>query len=129
MNSSNSDQTNFPSANTATTDIGSQPPLSGQRAGASTSPVREAIGKGREAARGALSEAKERVGRVVLDQKGGAGDRGGGYRSAVRESARSLEQDDPNVAHFARQAADRIESVADYLRASDFNRIRQDAEG
>lgn len=110
-------------------DIGSQQPLPNQRSGETTGTVREALGKGRQAARGALSDAKERVGRVVLDQKGMAADRVGGYSSAVRETARSLEQEDPNVAHFARQAADRIESVADYLRESDFNRIRQDAEG
>ncbi|HEY8993943.1 MAG TPA: hypothetical protein VIM71_04735, partial [Lacunisphaera sp.] len=73
--------------------------------------------------------AKDAMGRVVLDQKDAAADRVGGYSSAVRESARSLEQEDPNVAHFANQAADRIEQAADYIRNADFASLRRDAEG
>jgi hypothetical protein len=129
MNPTNSDPTNFSSASQASADIGSRPSVTGQQGGETTTPVREAINKGRRTAKVALSEAKDTVGRVVLDQKGMAADRVGNYSSAVRESARALEQDDPNVAHFANQAADRIEAVADYIRDSDFSRLRQDAEG
>jgi hypothetical protein len=129
MNPSHSDPTNFSSASPASADIGNRQSASDQQTGEGTTPVREAINKGRRTARVALSEAKDTVGRVVLDQKGRAADRVGNYSSAVRESARALEQDDPNVAHFANQAADRIEAVADYIRDSDFSRLREDAEG
>jgi hypothetical protein len=117
-----------PSSSTA--DTGVRPPTAGAKTSEQpSSAASEAAGKIRQRAKNVLTGAKDTIGRVVLDQKDAAADRVGGYSSAIHESARALEQDDPNVAHFANQAADRIEEAADYIRNSDFARLRQDAEG
>lgn len=82
----------------------------------------------KEAANQTARQAKERTAQVVGERREQAADRIGGYSSAVRESARSLEEQDPNIAWFANQAADRIQGLADYVRSRDFNGLRADAE-
>src|SRR5690606_21761859 len=54
-------------------------------------------------------------------------DRVGSYSSAIHESARSLEEQDPNIAWLTHRAAEGLESVANYVRDRDFSGLREDA--
>jgi len=81
-----------------------------------------------ETAQQAAQQAKDRAAQAVGEKRDEVADRIGGYSSAVRESARSLEDQDPNIAWFTSQAADRLQGVADYVRNRDFNDLRRDAE-
>lgn len=74
------------------------------------------------------ARAKESAQRAVSSKREEAASRIGGYSSAIHESARSLEEQDPNIAWFTHQAADRLERVADYVRNRDFAGLRADAE-
>ena len=71
---------------------------------------------------------KQQAGEAAEQKKREAADRLRGYSSAVHESAQSFEQEDPNIAHFTHQAADKLQGVADYVRDSDFTSLKTDAE-
>lgn len=75
----------------------------------------------------ALDQAKEKISSAAGQGKDAAAGKIGGYSDRLRATARSAEQEDPNIAHFANTAADRLQQAADYVRDSDFSRIRQDA--
>ena len=72
---------------------------------------------------------REHAEKVITEKRETAAGKIGGYGSAMHESARTLEEKDPNIAHFAHRAADRLEGFADYVRSRDFNGLRADAEG
>ena len=46
----------------------------------------------------------------------------------IHESARNLEPQDPNIAWATHRVADRVEGLAEYLRNSDLQDLRTDAE-
>jgi len=97
---------------------------------ASGTGFRDAADKARQAAGKVATQAKDKVAEVAEEQKGAAADKLGSYSSRLRDTARTAEeQQDPNIAYFADKAADRLESVADYVRTADLSRIKQDAEG
>jgi hypothetical protein len=73
------------------------------------------------------SKVKDSAERLVSDKKETAANRVGAYSSAIHESARSLEQEDPNIAWLTHRAADRLDSVASYIRTRDFRGLRDDA--
>jgi hypothetical protein len=83
--------------------------------------------KAKRAAGRAVDQAKEKVSQATDSGKEAAAGKIGGYSDRLRETARSAEQEDPNIAHFANSAADRLQQVADYVRTADLSRIRQDA--
>lgn len=72
--------------------------------------------------------AKEQAERVVTEKKDTAAERIGGYSSAIHDTARSLEEKDPNIAWFTHRAADRLQNIADYVREHRFSDLRHDAE-
>jgi hypothetical protein len=76
----------------------------------------------------AAARAKHQAEHYVAEQRETAAGRIRGYSSALHESARSFEEQDPNIAHFAHMAADRVQQVADYVRNCDLHDLRQDAE-
>ncbi len=90
--------------------------------------VREMTGDAKRAAGNALGQAKERAAHMAQEKKQSAAAHIGRYGTALRDSARSVEGEDPNVAYFANRAAERIEQVADYVRATDLTGLRRDAE-
>lgn len=90
--------------------------------------ARDATAKIKSAAGETATRARAEVGRVAQDKKDRTAERVGSYGSALHESAKSLEENDPNIAWLAHRAADRLQSVADYVRESDFGRLRSDAE-
>ena len=121
MNSSAPFDPTNPSATAA------RPPGDATRATA-TSAVKETVEKVRQATHNTAGKAKDKVAEMAGEGKTAAADRMTGYSDQLREAARSMESgQDPNIAHFATQAADRLEKVADYLRDADFSRLRDDA--
>lgn len=90
--------------------------------------AREAAAKVGAAARQTVSEATDTAAHYASEQKTAAAERVQAYGSAIHESAKSLEQQDPNIAWFAHQAAERLEGVAGYVRDADFGRMKADAE-
>ncbi len=90
------------------------------RMGTTTEKIRRTAGQ-------AADRAKQKVAQVADEQKDAAADKIGGYGSRLRDTARSAEAEDPNIAHFANEAADRLESVANYVRDADITRLKEDA--
>lgn len=91
------------------------------------STAKEATAKVGSAASEAATRVKETAERVATEKKDTVADRVGSYGSAIRESARSLEEQDPNIAWLTHRAAERLESVANYVRDRDFTGLRDDA--
>jgi len=83
----------------------------------------------RRAASDLGARAKEQATHLATEQKDTAAEKIGGYSSRLRATARSAESEDPNIAHFADQAADRLESWANYVRETDLDQIKQDVAG
>jgi hypothetical protein len=83
--------------------------------------------KVRRTASPAIDQTKEKVSAAANRGKEAIADRLSGYGEHLRNTARSAEEEDPNIAHFAHTAADRLERVADYVREADFGRLREDA--
>lgn len=90
--------------------------------------ARDAAAHLKSAATDTAARARDEVQRLAAEKKSSAAERLGGYSSAIHDSARSLEENDPNLAWFTHRAADRLQSVADYVRDRDFQELRQDAE-
>jgi hypothetical protein len=90
--------------------------------------AREAVDQVRSAAASTVARAKEESGRIAGEKKYAAADRIGGYSSAIHDSAKSLEEKDPNIAWFTHRAADRLQEAADYVRDHDIGELRRDAE-
>lgn len=90
--------------------------------------ARETTSKIKSAASGTATRAKEQAKQIAGEKKETAAERLGGYSSALHESARSLEERDPNIAWFTHRAADRLQGAADYVRTRDLAGLRDDAE-
>lgn len=93
-----------------------------------TQTARETASKVKEAASNTADRAKEQAERVATEKKETAANRIGDYSSAIHDSAKSLEEKDPNIAWFTHRAADKLQNVADYMRSRDFSTLRRDAE-
>ena len=92
------------------------------------SSVKELASDAKRSAGNMINQAKERAASAAEEQKQSAAQHINRYGTALRDSARSVEQEDPNVAYFANQAAERIEKVANYVRSTDLTGMRRDAE-
>lgn len=90
--------------------------------------ARDAASKVKTAATETAAKAKQQAQRIVSDKKETAANRIDDYSSAIHESARSLEEKDPNIAWFTHRAADKLQNVADCLRNSDWNAVRGGCE-
>lgn len=82
----------------------------------------------KSAASETASRAKVEAQRVASERKQETADHIRGYGSAIHESAKSLEEQDPNIAWATHNVADRIQGIADYIRDRDFQQLRYDAE-
>lgn len=94
-----------------------------------TETAKDAASKIKSAASETAAKAKEQASRIATDQKETTAKRIDSYSSAIRDSAKSLEEKDPNIAWFTQRAADKLQGVADYMRTRDFHGLRADAEG
>jgi hypothetical protein len=93
-----------------------------------TQTARETATKVKGAASNTALRAKEEAQRFAAEKKETTANRIGSYSSAIHDTARSLEEKDPNIAWFTHRAADRLQSIADYMRNRDFPALRRDAE-
>jgi len=91
------------------------------------STAKEATAKVTAAAGDAASRVKEGAENLVSEKKSVVADRVDSYGSAIHETARSLEEQDPNIAWLTHRAAERLEGVANYVRTRDFAGLRDDA--
>lgn len=90
--------------------------------------ARDTAAKVKAAASSTAARAKEEVERVASTKKREAADRVQHYSSAIHDSAKSLEEQDPNIAWVTHRAADKLQGVADYMRNRNFSELRHDAE-
>jgi hypothetical protein len=90
--------------------------------------ARDAAAGIKSAATDAAHRAKDTAERAADETRQRAAERVDTYGNAIRESAKSLEEKDPNIAWFTHRAADRLQSVAEYVRSRDFAALRVDAE-
>ncbi|MES2694960.1 MAG: hypothetical protein V4773_15925, partial [Verrucomicrobiota bacterium] len=90
--------------------------------------ARDVAAKVKTAAADTVARAKTEAGRYAGEKKEAAAERLGGYSSSIHDTARGLEEKDPNIAWFTHQAADKVQGVADYLRDRDFDTLRADCE-
>ena len=121
-----------PSAPGMTTGPSSPPEAPGkltQAKQAISQTARDAATRVKTAAGDATARARAEAERLAAEKKEAAASRVGGYSSALHESARNLEEQDPNIAYFTHQAADRLQGVADYIRNRDFSSLREDCSG
>jgi hypothetical protein len=93
-----------------------------------TQAARETASKVRSAVSTTAARAREEAARIAAEKKNTAVDRISRYSSAIHDSARELEEKDPNIAWFTHRAADKLQGAADYMRRRDFAGIRYDAE-
>lgn len=93
-----------------------------------TNTARDTTARLKSAASETASRAKAKAQTIAAETKQQAAEKIGGYGTAMRESARAFEQQDPNIAWATNQVAERIERAADYVRNSDFDQIRRDGE-
>jgi hypothetical protein len=93
-----------------------------------TQTARETASKVKGAASSTAARAKEEAQRFAAEKKETTANRITSYSSAIHDTARSLEEQDPNIAWFTHRTADRLQSVADYVRNRDFAALRHDAE-
>jgi len=91
--------------------------------------ARDAAAKVKSAVADTATKAKDQVAHLASEKKAAASERLGGYSSALHDSARALEEKDPNIAWFTHRAADKLQGVADYMRTRDFHGLRADCEG
>jgi len=75
------------------------------------------------------AEARERGEEYVRENKERAADRIGGVSQSIRQTADRFEQEkDPNIAHYTRLVADKLEQAAGYIRERDLNQLKHDGE-
>jgi gas vesicle protein len=93
-----------------------------------TQTARTAASQVKSAAADTVGHVKDRAADMAGEKKETAATRLSDYGSALHESARSLEEKDPNIAWFTHRAADRLQNAANYVRSRDFAGLRDDAE-
>jgi len=93
-----------------------------------SSTARETAARIKSAAAETAGRAKEQAQRIASDTKQSAAEKLSGYGSAMHDSAKRFEEQDPNIAWATHQVAQRIDRVADYVRNSDLDTLRTDAE-
>ncbi len=90
--------------------------------------ARDTASKIKSSASETVAEARVEAERIARQKKEQAAEKVGGYSSSLHKSAESFEEQDPNIAWVAHQAADKLQSVAEYVRTRDFAGLRTDAE-
>lgn len=90
--------------------------------------ARETAAQVAATAREKAAQAAESASEYASGKKAAAAERVQAYGSAIHETARSLEERDPNIAWFTHQAADRLERAATYVRERDWRDLRVDTE-
>lgn len=75
------------------------------------------------------AKVKEHGQDYVDDQKARTADRIEGYSDTVREASERMKREqDPNIAHYTRLMADKLDQAAQYVRNCEVNDLRREAE-
>ena len=91
--------------------------------------VRQAGDKIKTKTREVATQAREQGGKYFQLNKERAANRIGRVGQSLRETADQFEEEeDPNIAHYTRLVAGKIESAAAYVRERDLDQLRRDAE-
>lgn len=90
--------------------------------------ARDAAAKVKSATAETVHRAAATAETLASEKKDEAAMRVDSYSNAIHESARSLEEQDPNLAWLTHRAADRLQGIANYVRERDFRTLRSDAE-
>ncbi len=90
--------------------------------------ARDTVSKVKSSASSAIARGKDEVERIAAGKKTEVADRVQHYSSAIHDSAKSLEENDPNIAWMTHRAADKLQNIADYVRERNFSDLRHDAE-
>ncbi len=93
-----------------------------------TNTARQTAARIKSAAGDTASRAKTEAQRLATETKEDTAKRIGGYSSAFHESAKSFEEQDPNIAWATHRVADRLQGIADYVRTRDFTELKSDVE-
>ena len=93
-----------------------------------TSTARETAARIKSVAGDTADRAKAEAQRFASETKDTTASRIGGYGAAIHESAKTIEQQDPNIAWATHRLAERVEGFADYLRSSDLTDMKNDVE-
>lgn len=108
-------------------------PMSAESADGVIAKAKAAMDKATEAvketARKTVSTAKDEGIKAAEMRREATASRVGGYGEALHASAEHFEEQDPHIASFVHGVAERIDGVAEYLRHSDLDTLREDAEG
>jgi gas vesicle protein len=76
-----------------------------------------------------VEQAKQRGEEYVEQNKERAAQRIGGVGETIRQSAERLEKEnDPNIAHYTRLVAEKLEGAASFIRERDLTQLRQEGE-
>ncbi len=73
------------------------------------------------------SKIKESAADIADQRRTQAADQVGRIGQNIHSTARSMENEDPNIAHYAHRIADRLDNVADYVRNRDLAALKDDA--
>jgi hypothetical protein len=121
-------QSNFPDPATGSEPMQSQGTVT-QTGGGMKQTARDAGQKIKSKASQAMSQAKERGEAFAQERKSRAADRIEGFKESLHQTAERFErEEDPNIAHYTRMAADKLEQAAAYIRDCDIRDLRHDAE-
>ena len=89
--------------------------------------AREAVGQVKAGVSSTASKLKESAEEMASQRRDQAGATVGRLSENLHDTARSMEEEDPNIAHYAHRVADRLDRVADYVRNRDLVALRDDA--
>jgi hypothetical protein len=91
--------------------------------------VREAKDKFKAKTKEMATQARERGEEYVRENKERAAERIGSVGKSIRQTADRLEEEkDPNIAHYTRLVADKLEGAANYIRQRDLGQLKRDGE-
>lgn len=102
--------------------------------------VKETARQAKDTLRVKAGEMKSKVGEIgakvkeqgqdyVDEQKARTADRIEGYSDTVREASERMKREqDPNIAHYTRLMADKLDQAAQYIRNCEVNDLRREAE-
>jgi hypothetical protein len=89
--------------------------------------ARDAAGQVKETASQTASKLKESAAEIAAQRRSQAADQVGRVGQSLHNTAQSMEEEDPNIAHYAHRIADRLDHVAEYVRNRDLAALKDDA--
>jgi len=82
----------------------------------------------KERLRQTAAEVKEQAAKLARQRKSGLADQLDDYRETIEKKGEDIEQEDPNLAWLSQQVSGRLRRASDYVRSTDFETMREDAE-